>query len=94
MEIKVKFIYLDRAIQITCKEDDEMDKMYEQFIKELNDDSKIDHYIYYYDGNKLGHESIIKNNIYLSNKNEIVISVQKKLRINFVIHLMQLMIII
>ena len=45
MEIKVKFIYLDRAIQITCKEDDEMDKMYEQFIKELNDDSKIDHYL-------------------------------------------------
>ena len=37
--------------------------------------------IYYYDGNKLGHESTIKNNKYLSNKNEIVISVQKKLRI-------------
>jgi len=53
MEVKAKFIYLNIAIQITCKENDEMDKMFEQFIKKLNDDSKIEDYICYCDGNKL-----------------------------------------
>jgi len=81
MEIKVIFNYLNKNYPATCKENDEMKKMYEQFISKLDDDSKITHYIYYYDGNKLGNEGTIKNNKYLSGKNELIISVQKKLRI-------------
>ena len=81
MEVKVTFNYLNKNYQATCKENDEMNKMYEQFISKLDDDSKITHYIYYYDGNKLGNEGTIKNNKYLSGKNELIISVQKKLRI-------------
>ena len=81
MEVKVTFTYSNRAFKITCKEDDEMDKMFQQFIDKLNDGSEKEHYIYYYDNKKLGHESTIKKNKYLSQKNEINISVQKKLRI-------------
>ena len=81
MEVKVIFIYLNKTIQFVCKEDDEMDKIFEQFIDKLNDGSKKEHYIYYYDGNKIGHESTIKKNKYLSGKTEITIKAQKKLRI-------------
>ena len=81
MEVRVTFTYSNRAFQIICKEDDEMDKMFQLFIDKLNDGSEKEHYIYYYDNNKLGHESTIKNNKYISHKNEINISVQKKLRI-------------
>jgi len=81
MEVRVTFNYLNRTYQVTCKEDENMNKMHEKFISKIGDDSKVDHYIYYYDGNKLGHESTIKNNKYLSHKNEIIFSFQKKLRI-------------
>jgi len=80
MEVKVTFTYLNRTIKINCKEDDEMKAMFEKFATELKDESKGDHYIYYYENNILGNESTIKNNKYLSNKKEINISVQKKLR--------------
>ena len=81
MEVRVTFTYSNRAFQIICKEDDEMDKMFQLFIDKLNDGSEKENYIYYYENNKLGHKSTIKNSKYLSHKNEINISVQKKLRI-------------
>jgi len=81
MEVRVTFTYLNRSFQTKCKENDGMDEMFEKFVKELNDGSEKEHYIYYYENNKLGHESTIKNNKYLSHKNELNISVQKKLRI-------------
>ena len=81
MEVKVTFTYSNKAYQITCKEDDAMDKMFQQFIDQLNDGSEKEHYIYYYQGNKLKHDSTIKDNKYLKNQKEINISVQKKLRI-------------
>lgn len=40
MEVKVTFTYSNRAFQITCKEDDEMDKMFQLFIDKLNDGSE------------------------------------------------------
>ncbi len=74
------FTYLNRTIQVLCKEDDEMETMFKQFTKKLDDDSEPSHYIFYCENNILGHESTIKNNKYLSNQKEINISVQKKLR--------------
>ena len=80
MEVKVTFTYLNKIIQVLCKQEDKMDKMYRGFTNKLNDGSDITHYIYYYNGNKLGHESTIEENKYIAHKKEIIISVQKKLR--------------
>ena len=80
MEVKVTFTYLNRTIQVLCKENDEMETMFKQFTSKLDDDSETNHYIYYCESNILGHESTIKNNKYLCNQKEINISVQKKLR--------------
>ena len=81
MDVKITFNYLNKTIQVLCKDNEELDKMYEKFTNKLNDGSEITHYIYYYEGNKLGHESTIAKNKYIANKKEINISVQKKLRI-------------
>ena len=81
MEVKVTFYYLNRPITVLCKNNEEMDKMYGKFISKLKDDSEINHYIYYCEGDKLGHESTIEKSKYLSGKKEINITVQKKLRI-------------
>ena len=81
MEVKVTFFYLNRTIEIYCKADEEMDKMYGKFVSKLSDDSEVDHYIYYYGNFKLGHESTIEKNKYLSGKKDINIRAQKKLRI-------------
>ena len=84
MEVKVTFLYLNKTIQVLCKSDEELDKMFAKFIAKINedkDDSKLDHYIFYYDGKKLGHDSTIEKHKFLSGKREISISVQKKLRI-------------
>jgi hypothetical protein len=80
MEVKVIFTYLNRTIQIFCKEDEQMEAMFKEFTKKLDDDSEPNHYIYYCENNILRPESTIKNNKYLSNQKEINISVQKKLR--------------
>ena len=81
MEVKVTFFYQDKKIQIVCKESDKMENMFQQFINELKDGSQKEHYIYYCGVHKLGHESTIKDNKYLSYKKEIDITVQRKLRI-------------
>ena len=80
-KIKVTFYYHNRAIEVFCKEDDEMDKLYGLFVSKLNDESEVNHYIFYFENNKLGHELTIKENKYLSGKTNINITVQRKLRI-------------
>ena len=81
MEVKVTFYYLNRTIPVQCKEDEEMKKMYEKFVGKLKDDSEVNHYIFWFEGNKLGQDSTIGKNKYLSGKKDINITVQKKLRI-------------
>ena len=81
MEVKVTFNYLDRTIKALCKGQDKMDDMFSKFVTKLNDDSKVDHYLYYYEGKKLGHDSTIVENKHIAHKADINISVHKKLRI-------------
>ena len=81
MEVRVIFTFSNRSITALCKEEEKMDEMYQKFINKLDDDSKVEHYIYYYEGNKLDHNGTISKNKYIANKKEINISVQKKLRI-------------
>ena len=81
MEVRVRFFYLNRITEILCKSKDKMDTMYGKFVSKLNDGSELNHYIYYYEGNKLGHENTIEENKYLSGKSDINITAQKKLRI-------------
>ena len=80
-KIKVTFLYLDKEIEIFCEGDTKMDEIYGKFVSKLSDGSEVNHYIYFYEDNKLGHESTIEKNKYLSDKTNIFISVQKKLRI-------------
>ena len=81
MEIKVTFSYLNRIIQVLCKDDEDINKMFEKFVSKLNDGSEASHYIYFYDGNKLGYDSTIGKNKYLKGKKDLIIEVRKKLRI-------------
>ena len=81
MDINVSFAYLNKIIQVQCKDDEDINKMYQKFATKLNDGSEAAHYIYYYDGNKLGHDSTIGKNKYLKGKKDLNIEVQKKLRI-------------
>ena len=81
MQVKTTFNYLNKSIQVLCKDDEEINKMYEKFANKLSDGSEASHYIYYYNGNKLGHLSTIGKNKYLVGKRDIIITVQKKLRI-------------
>ena len=81
MEVKVKFSYLSNTIEIICKDNEDINKMYEKFTNELKDDSKPTHYIYYYKGNKLGNKGTISENKYLRGLKDITVTVQKKLRI-------------
>ena len=83
MEVKVTFFYINRTFDILCKSNEEMDKMYGKFVSKLGDGSEVDHYIYYYENKKLGHDSTIEKDKYLSpNLNKhINITAQKKLRI-------------
>ena len=80
-KIKVTFRYLDKEIEIFCEGDTKMDEIYGKFVSKLSDGSEVNHYIYFYEGNKLGHESTIEKDKYLSGKTNIKIRVQKKLRI-------------
>ena len=81
MEVKITFSYINRSIEVFCKADEELDKMYGKFVNKLGDDSQVNHYIFYYQGNKLGHNSTIEKDKYLTGKKEINITAQKKLRI-------------
>jgi hypothetical protein len=81
MEINVSFIYLTKIIKVKCKDDEDINEMYAKFTNELNDDSQPTHYIYYFDGKKLGNKGIIRKDKYLRDKEDITITVQKKLRI-------------
>ena len=81
MEVKATFTYLNKTIQVLCKDDEDINKMYEKFAAKLSDGSEASHYIYYYNGYKLGHLSTIGKNKYLVGKRDINITVQKKLRI-------------
>ena len=80
MEIQVRFTYLSKIIQVTCKDDEGKSEMFQKFTDQLNDDSKPTHYIYYYEGNKLDYEGKICEDRYLRGEKDIIISVQKKLR--------------
>ena len=81
MEVKATFTYLNKTIQVLCKDDEDINKMYEKFAAKLSDGSEASHYIYYYNGYKLGHLSTIGKNKHLVGKRDINITVQKKLRI-------------
>ena len=81
MEVKVTFYYLNKDFEVKCKDNDTKNTMYSHFIKQLGDGSDITHYIYYYDGNKLGHHGTISEDKYIGGKKEIRIRVTKKLRI-------------
>ena len=83
MEVKVTFSYLNKAFDVLCKSTDKMDNMFGKFVSKLGDGSESNHYIYYYDGHKLGHNSTIEKDKYLSQNlnNNINITAQKKLRI-------------
>ena len=78
MDINASFAYLNKIIQVQCKDDEDINKMYQKFATKLNDGSEATHYIYYYDGNKLGHDSTIGKNKYLKGKKDLNIEVQKK----------------
>ena len=81
MEVRVTFFYLDRTIEVLCKSDEEIDKVFDRFVSKLNDDSEKSHYIFYHGGKKLGHDTTIDKNKYLFGKKDISIVAQKKLRI-------------
>ena len=81
MEIKVTFVYDTKTIKVTSSPEDEMTKLFEKFIIKVNASSKINDYIFYYEGNILDHNSTISKNPLISDKKDISISVQKKLRI-------------
>ena len=81
MEVKATFSYLNKSLLILCKEDELINKMYESFVNKLNDGSEWNHYIYYYDGKKLGHGTKICEDKYIAHKKQINIAAQKKLRV-------------
>jgi hypothetical protein len=81
MEVKATFSYLTKSIQVKCKDDELIQKMFESFASELKDGSEWNHYIYYYEGKKLGHGTKICEDKYIAHKKEITITAQKKLRV-------------
>ena len=81
MEVKVTFTYLNKTIEVLCRDNEQMNDLFKKFVNKLNDGSDITHYIYYSGGNKLGNNGTIAQNKYICNRKEINILVQKKLRI-------------
>ena len=56
--------------------------MYEKFINELKDNSEPIHYIYYYEGKKLGNKGAIRKDKYLHDLKDITITAQKSLELS------------
>ena len=81
MEIKVEFIYEDKTYDIVCLAKDELKSMFDKFIKELNNESQVDEYSFYYEGQKLKNKKTIEKNDLIGGKSKITIKVQKNLKI-------------
>lgn len=81
MEIKATFIYESKSILILSSEKEEISKMFQKFISKINPNSNIDEYSFFYEGNRLDHNSKIEQNEFISGKKEIIIIAKKKLNI-------------
>ena len=81
MEIKATFIYESKSILILSSEQEEISKMFQKFISKINPNSNIDEYSFFYEGNRLDHNSKIEQNEFISGKKEIIIIAKKKLNI-------------
>ena len=80
MEIKVNFIYKEKLIQILCKSDEEMVKVFGKFVSKLNPGASINDYEYYSNRNEIGFESSLAKNLRIldSSIKEVTISVKRK----------------
>ena len=81
MEVKVIFIYETKTFLFTCSTNEEMEKMFQKFVSKLNPEANTNDFEYYYEGNELTHESTIGKNKYIGQKKDILITVEKKVRI-------------
>lgn len=81
MDIKAIFIYQKKTIEVSCSSKEEMVSLFNKFIKQVNPESNINNYIFYYEGKELGKDSTIEKNELISGKSSIAISVQKNLKI-------------
>ena len=58
-----------------------MEQMFQKFVQKLNPEANTNDFEYYYEGKELTHESTIGKNKDIGQKKEILISVEKKVRI-------------
>jgi hypothetical protein len=79
MEIRVFFSYEKRTIQIMCTPKEEMLKVFEKFASKLQ--MNINDFEFFYEGNKINKNLTILELINNDDKKEVVITVEKKIKI-------------
>ena len=65
MEVKATFTYLNKTIQVLCKDDEDINKMYEKFAAKLSDGSEASHFIITMAINSVIYQQLEKINISL-----------------------------
>ena len=84
MEVKIEFIYEDKTYDVVCSAKEDLNSMFKKFIKMLNNESQVEEYSFYYEGQKLKEDKnkkTIEKNDLIGDKNKITIKVQKNLKI-------------
>ena len=79
MEYRVFFSYEKKTIQIQCTPKDEMKKIFERFAGKLN--ANINDFEFFYEGNKINKNSTLLDLINNEKNKEVLISVEKKVKI-------------
>jgi len=77
------FVYTTRAISIPCQGKEKLVEVIKKYIDQLNQNSSINDYYFYYDGNKIersNYEKTIEENKFGKNES-FVISVEKNIKI-------------
>jgi len=83
MEIRVNFIYNERIIPILSKSDEEMVKVIRKFIANLNPESNINDYEYYYNQKEIGVQSNLGENLNIKDSSTKEVTIYVKRRIWF-----------
>ena len=82
MELDVTFFYEIIKIQIKCSTEDKMKTKFAEFIQQLNPDTEVDDYKFYYDNRILDPNKTFDNckNIF-GGKKDLIITAIKTLRV-------------
>ena len=79
MEFKVFFSYEKKTFQMQCSREEVMQTIFSKFANKL--EKNINDFDFFYEGNKIDKNKKLSDLIHNENKKEIVVSVEKKLKI-------------